>query len=175
LEASAIMIIKLELQKLTKKKFAPFGEIIEVAGAQRILINEGTTERFHDLAKVDVESEGGSTLINIFRGQPKQLPLKINMMERHPLGSQAFIPLQKNPYVIVVAPVNETVSPKDLCAFIAEGDQGVNYKRNLWHHPLLTLTADHDFLVVDRGGPGENCEELWFTEEQGTAQLVLEK
>ena len=167
------MIIK--IKKLTKKNFAPFGDIIEINGAQRILINEGRTERFHDLAKIDVESGGGHTLVNIFRGQPKKQPIQIQMMERHPLGSQAFIPLQKNPYVIVVAPINSTVGPKDLHAFKAEGDQGVNYKRNLWHHPLLTLESNHDFLVVDRGGPGENCEEMWFTKEQGIIQLDLKK
>ena len=95
------------------------------------------------------------------------------MMERHPLGSQAFIPLQTKPFIIVVAAISETVGPNDLHAFRAEGNQGVNYKRNHWHHPLITLENNHDFLVIDRGGPGENCEEMWFTQEQGTAQLVL--
>jgi ureidoglycolate lyase len=173
LEAAAKMTLKIKLQTLTKNNFAPFGDVIETAGAERILINEGTTERFHDLTNIDVGSEGGHTLINIFRGQPRPQPIQIKMMERHPLSSQAFIPLKKNPYIIVVATISKNVGPKDLHAFRAEGDQGVNYKRNLWHHPLLTLENNHEFLVVDRGGPGENCEEMWFTEEQGTAQLVL--
>ena len=167
------MTLKIKLQTLTKNNFAPFGDVIETAGAERILINEGTTERFHDLANIDVESEGGHTLINIFRGQPRPQPIQIKMMERHPLSSQAFIPLKKIPYIIVVAVISKIVGPKDLHAFRAQGDQGINYKRNLWHHPLLTLEKNHDFLVVDRGGPGENCEEMWFTEEQGAAQLVL--
>ena len=167
------MAIKLNVQDLTQKNFTPFGDIIETAGAERILINEGTTERFHDLANIDVASEDGYTLINIFRGQPRPQPIQIKMMERHPLSSQAFIPLKKNPYIIVVATISKNVGPKDLHAFWAEGSQGVNYKRNLWHHPLLTLENNHEFLVVDRGGPGENCEEMWFTEEQGAAQLVL--
>ena len=167
------MIIKLNIQSLTKKNFSPFGDVIETDGAERILINEGTTERFHNLANIDVESAGGQPLINIFRGQPKPQPIQIKMMERHPLGSQAFIPLKKEPYIIVVAAISKNISPKDLYAFQAQGDQGINYKRNLWHHPLLTLENNHDFLVVDRGGPGENCEEIWFTKEQGAAQLVF--
>lgn len=170
---SVKMIFDLNIQRLTKKGFAPFGDVIETTGAEPILINEGTTERFHDLANVDVESADGHTLINIFRGQPRIKPIQIKMMERHPLGSQAFIPLQKNPYIVVVGGMGENIDPKDLHAFRAEGNQGVNYKRNLWHHPLLTLEANHDFLVIDRGGSGENCEEFWFTKNQGTAQLVL--
>ena len=167
------MTLKIKLQTLTKNNFAPFGDVIETAGAERISINVGTTERFHDLANIDVGTEGGHTLINIFRGQPRPQPIQIKMMERHPLSSQAFIPLKKIPYIIVVATISKNVGPKDLHAFWAEGDQGVNYKRNLWHHPLLTLENNHEFLVVDRGGPGKNCEEMWFTEEQGAAQLVF--
>jgi ureidoglycolate lyase len=167
------MIIELKLQKLTRGNFSSFGEVIETDGAERIMINEGTTERFHDLANIDVESDGGHTLVNIFRGQPRPQPIEIKMMERHPLGSQAFIPLQNKPYLIVVAPVGASVSPQELQAFRAEGHQGVNYKRDLWHHPLLVLENDHDFLVVDRGGPEENCTEYWFTEVQGNAQIDL--
>jgi len=89
------MTLKIILQTLTKNNFAPFGDVIETAGAERILINEGTTERFHDLTNIDVGSEGGHTLINIFRGQPRPQPIQIKMMERHPLSSQAFIPLKK--------------------------------------------------------------------------------
>jgi ureidoglycolate lyase len=167
------MILKLDILNLTKKNFSTFGDVIETDGAESILINEGTTERFHNLANIDVESKGGKPLINIFRGQPKPQPIDIKMMERHPLGSQAFIPLKTKPYIIVVAAISKTVGPNDLHAFRAEGNQGVNYKRNLWHHPLLTLESNHDFLVIDRGGPGENCEEIWFTKDQGTAHLVL--
>ena len=161
------------MQDLTRENFAPFGDVIETAGAQRILINKGTTERFHNLANIDVATKGGQPLVNIFRGQPKPQPIQIKMMERHPLSSQAFIPLQKKPFIIIVAAISEHLSPQDLYAFRASGDQGINYRRNLWHHPLLTLESNHEFLVVDRGGPGENCEEVWFTQGQGTAQLVV--
>ena len=147
---------------LTKESFAPFGDVIEVDGAQRIEINEGTTERFHDLAAVDVKSDGGHPLINIFRGQPRLQPIDIRMVECHPLGSQAFIPLRAQTWLVVVAPPGETPDPSQLRAFRAEGHQGVNYHAGVWHHPLLVLKPDHDFLVVDRGGPGDNCDEVWF-------------
>lgn len=167
------MVFELKLQKLTRGNFSSFGDVIETDGAERIMINEGTTERFHDLANIDVESDDGHTLVNIFRGQPRPQPIEIKMMERHPLGSQAFIPLQNKSYLIVVAPFGDRVGPQDLHAFRAEGHQGVNYKRDLWHHPLLVLENDHDFLVLDRGGPEENCTEYWFTAAQGNAQIVL--
>ena len=167
------MSLKLKLQKLSRESFAPFGEVIETAGAEHLIINEGTTERFHDLANIDIESEDGKPLINIFRGSPRPQPIEIKMMERHPLGSQAFIPLQNKSYLIVVAPIGGSVGPEDLQAFEAEGHQGVNYQRDLWHHPLLVLEEGHKFLVIDRGGSGDNCTEHWFTTEQGTAHISL--
>jgi len=85
------------------------------------------------------------------------------MVERHPLGSQAFIPMQNEPWLIVVCDAREEPKPGSLRAFRATGKQGVNYRPDVWHHPLLVLKADQDFLVVDRGGPGENCDEVWFT------------
>ena len=167
------MTLELKPQKLTSDNFAAFGDVIMTDGAERLMINEGTTERFYDLAKVDVESEGGHTLINIFRGQARPQPIEIKMMERHPLGSQAFIPLQNKPYLVVVAPVADSVGPEDLQVFMADGNQGVNYQRDLWPHPLLVLEDNHEFLVVDRGGPEDNCTEHWFTQDQGNAHIVL--
>ena len=163
------MTLKLKPAKLTIKNFSPFGNVIQRDEAKRILINQDTTERFHDLADIDVKTQDGYPLINIFRGQPRPHPIEIRMMERHPLGSQAFIPLQNKPYLVVVAPTGEKVTRNDLRAFIADGNQGVNYKRNLWHHPLLVLEDSHEF---DRGGEGENCVEEWF-EEKSFAQLAL--
>ncbi len=164
----------LVLQPLTREAFAPFGDVIEAAGARTMTINEGTTTRFHDLAAVDTASEGGRPLINIFRGQPRPRPIDIRMMEYHPLGSQAFMPLQASDYLVVVATPADEVGPDDLVAFRAEGTQGVNYRARVWHHPLLVLQPDHDFLVVDRGGDGDNLVEHWFTEEQGNAVIALD-
>ncbi len=156
---------------LTRRAFAPFGDVIETRGAESYPINEGTTERFHDLAAVDVAETEGRPLINIFRGQPRDYPCQITMMERHPLGSQAFFPLSQRPYLVVVAATPSRPGIDDLHAFLASGDQGVNYHRGIWHHPLLTLDQESDFLVVDRGGAGENLEEIWF--DQG-CRLVAE-
>lgn len=157
-------MITLKPEPLTRAGFAPFGDVIETAGAGHYPINEGTTERFHDLSHVDVAEDGGRPLINIFRGQPRELPLAIRLMERHPLGSQAFIPIGPNGWLAVVAPAGDPPGPGDLRAFLAAPWQGVNYHRGVWHHPLIALHAVSDFIVVDRGGGGDNCEEFHFPE-----------
>lgn len=151
----------LGVEPLTKAAFAPFGDVIEVEGAERRLINNGSTERFHDLARVEAEGTEARVLINIFRGQPFAAPIDITMMERHPFGSQAFIPLQGRPFLVVVAQ-DAAGKPGPLRAFLARGDQGVNYWRNVWHHPLLSLEQASDFLIVDRAGMEDNLEEYFF-------------
>lgn len=144
---------------LTQEAFARFGDVIELPGAQHFPINKGFTERHHDLADVDVQMSDGHALISIFRCQPRPSPLQLDLMERHPLGSQAFYPLQDRDWLVVVAGEDDPCDPDNLHAFHATGRQGVNYARNTWHHPLLVLQPDSDFLVVDRGGPGDNLEE----------------
>ncbi|BEU21285.1 ureidoglycolate lyase [Paraburkholderia sp. 22B1P] len=167
----------LAIEPLTREAFAPFGDVIELEGAKQIPINLGTTIRYHDLAKVDVTDEGGRTLVNLFRGQPRALPFEITMMERHPLGSQAFIPLNDKPYLVVVAPAGELDESK-IRAFVTSGWQGVNYAKGVWHHPLLALGEVSDFVVVDRGGDGLNLNEQnlresqWLTEEAMNAVVV---
>lgn len=153
----------LDVRPLTKEAFAPFGEVIETEGAEMRLINNGTTQRFHDLARVEATGEAARVLINIFRGQAFRLPIDIAMLERHPLGSQAFMPLERRPFLVVVAQ-DEGGRPGRTQAFLAQGHQGVNYRRNVWHHPLLALEQASEFLVVDRGGEGNNLEEFFFEE-----------
>jgi len=150
--------LHLKPKPVTKDAFRAFGDVIETAGAERMLINEGTTERFHDLAKVVLGR--GSALINIFRAQPRPTPIAIRMMERHPLGSQAFVALERRPFLVVVAPAGVAPEAAELRAFITDGNQGVNYHPGVWHHPVLALVQETDFLVIDRGGPGENCDEV---------------
>ncbi|CAN7558641.1 ureidoglycolate lyase [Phyllobacterium sp. LjRoot231] len=154
-------IIDLEVRPLTKAAFAPFGDVIETEGAEMRLINNGTTERYHDLANVDVTGEGARVLVNIFRGQAFAPPVDITMLERHALGSQAFIPLQNRPFLVVVAE-DDGGNPGHPAAFLCHGNQGVNYARNVWHHPLISLDETSDFLVVDRGGEGNNLEEFFW-------------
>lgn len=155
----------LKARPLTREAFAPFGDVIETAGARHYPINNGTTERFHDLANVDVSSADGRPLISIFVGQPFVPPVAIRMMERHPLGSQAFMPLDNRPYLVAVAPNGPNDRPGEPVIFLASGLQGVNYAPNTWHHPLIALQAESRFLVVDRGGEGRNLEEAVYADE----------
>ena len=144
----------MKIEALTKAGFAPFGEVIEMDGAQHYPINQGFAERFNDLATVDAEAVN----ISIVVANPRPKPIAITLMERHPLGSQIFYPLQDRPWLVVVCG-----DPKDATsfrAFSATGRQGINYSRNTWHHPLLVLEADSRFLVVDRKGPEANLEEV---------------
>jgi len=145
---------------LTAEAFSVFGDVIETSKeAKNFAINNGFTQRYHDLAKVDVTDNNGHALINIFRSTPLAQPIAIKMMERHPHGSQAFIPMGSNPYIVVVAPAGEFDLSK-IEIFIANSNQGVNYHKGTWHHFCLALGSESDFLVVDRGGEGDNCDVL---------------
>lgn len=152
--------LRLTPQPLTREAFAPFGDVIEASDAVRhFTINAGNTERYHDLAQIEAGPDG-KVIVSIFRGQPRTLPFSVEMMERHPLASQAFIPMSGKPYLIVVAPAGAAPKAEDLRVFLARGDQGVNYATGVWHHPLLALETVCDFLVVDRSGNTPNCDEV---------------
>jgi ureidoglycolate lyase len=155
-------MLTLPLAPLTKAAFAPFGEVIETAGAKAKLINDGFAQRFDGLAGVDVAALGGAVNISLFSGSVRPSPIVIKLMERHPLGSQLFVPLNGRPWLVVVCA--DPRSPSSYRAFSASGQQGVNYARNTWHHPLLVLTDASPFLVVDRAGPGDNLEEVRLAE-----------
>ena len=152
--------MKLKIEMLTRQAFAPFGEVIEIEGAHHYPINQGFAERFHDLARIDTGTQNGETIVSIFRGKPRPRPIEISLVERHPLGSQAFYPLQDRDWLVVVATAEGALSPTTLRAFRASGRQGVNYARNVWHCPLLVLDREDDFLIIDRKGPGNNLEEV---------------
>jgi ureidoglycolate lyase len=145
----------LRVEPLTAESFAAFGEVIHIEAASlSYSINEGTAQRLHALGHIDCSADGGQPLISLVRAQPRPMPFAIRMLERHPLGSQAFIPLGKLAYLVVVAESPDAM-PR---AFLASDGQGVNFRRGCWHHPLLALDAVSDFIVVDRDGPGDNCE-----------------
>jgi ureidoglycolate lyase len=152
--------LELKAMPLTRQAFAPFGDVIELSEHNEIIpINYGLTDRHHDLATVDVASGGGKPIISLFHSRSVAVPFTVEIMERHPLGSQAFFGLGGHPYLVVVGAAGE-FDPMALCAFIARGNQGVNYHRGTWHHYCLSLEQDNDFLVVDRGGAGDNCDEV---------------
>lgn len=153
----------LAIQPLTKSAFAPFGDVVEADPATMRLINGGTTERYHALGHPRALGEDAQLIISLFRGQPRKLPYPVDMMERHPLGSQSFHPLQDRPWLVIVAP-DQDGRPGAPHVFMATGRQGINYHANIWHHPLMALEEISDFLVVDRSGPGNNLEECFYSE-----------
>ncbi|MBD1552235.1 ureidoglycolate lyase [Pseudomonas typographi] len=161
----------LAIEPLAPQAFAPFGDVIDTDGRDFFMINNGSTQRYHKLAEVQTESPEDRAIINIFRAQALQYPLTVRMLERHPRGSQAFIPLLGNPFLIVVAPPGDEPVSGLVRAFISNGRQGINYHRGVWHHPVLAIEQQDDFLVVDRSGPGDNCDEFYFSEPQ---QVLLE-
>jgi ureidoglycolate lyase len=157
---------QLAIEPLTAEAFKPFGDVIEATdNAHHFTINQGYAERFHRLAKVDVTTDEGQPAISIFKARARALPLQLSLLEKHPFGSQAFMPLSGHAYVVVVAMGGDMPDLSTLKCFIASAQQGVNYAKGTWHHPLLAL-QDGDFLVVDRAGPaGEvNCVEVVLNE-----------
>jgi ureidoglycolate lyase len=154
----------LTLEPLNAKAFEPFGEVIEPRAANAIGINDGTAVRHDRLARVQTDSDGEAA-ISLFVGQPRALPFPIRTMERHPLGSQAFMPLDHRAYLVVVARDNGDSYPQPPQAFLASPEQGVSFHAGCWHHPLLTLDQESRFLVVDRVGPGENCQTAQYDQD----------
>ncbi len=153
--------ITLPVAPLHADTFGLFGDVIEAgAKARQYAINQGFATRFHDLARVDVGD--GKVLLNVFRALPRSLPMQLQVMERHPLGSQAFVAMAELPFLVVVAPPAPELVLTDIRCFRAEAGQGVNYAKGVWHHPLVAIGRDCDFLVIDRGGPpGErNLDEV---------------
>jgi len=163
-------ILRLRPAPLTRGLFTPYGDVIESDGNPHYTINDGYAERFSDLAAIDVGAQEGQIRVNIFHALPRALPLPIRMVERHPLSSQAFVGMSERPFLVVVAAPGRTPLASDLHAFVTNGRQGVNYARGTWHHPLIAFATPADFLVIDRGGPGENCDEVFF----GEGEIVLE-
>ncbi len=157
-------IITLKAQALTQDVFAPYGDVIETEGAEHFSINQGTVERYHDLATIELGDDvPGRALISIVRCNVlAHMPHPLSCIERHPIGSQAFIPMGDTPIVVAVAPPGDKVQPDDIRAFVSNGSQGVNYKAGTWHMPAIFLNRQQQMLVVDRGGAGDNCEERRF-------------
>lgn len=156
---------EIAVEPLTREAFAPFGQVIVAdETAHHYPINAGMTERFHDLARIELGGVHARPLLSIFRGKPYQLPLALKMVERHPLGSQAFYPLSPRAFLSIVAP-DESGVPGMPRAFLVPPHHGVNIAMNTWHGVLTPLGTDEaEFLIVDRGGEGNNLEEYFFRE-----------
>jgi len=152
------MSILIHTEPLTAEAFAPFGDVLDTNGAPDMVINEGFADRFHDRARLDFGE--GRAGISLFRARPRSLPYRLALLERHPLGSQAFIPMQAAPWLVTVAP-DENGRPGTPRAFIAAPGQAINYHRGTWHGVLTPLRDSAIFAVVDRIGEGSNLEEYW--------------
>ena len=150
-------VITLRPEPLTRERFAPYGDVIDASHDNVNAMNEARFERFDDLCRIDVAD--GEIAISVTRCRtPTSLPLRIDKVERHPLGSQAFVPMTPCKMVIVVAPPGESVNADELRAFVTSGRQGFNYHRGTWHMPLIAFEAGQEFLIVDRRAGKANCE-----------------
>ena len=148
--------LRLTPAPLNPAAFAPFGEVLAAEGPPDRLINAGRCGRWHDRATLDIAE--GRAGVSIFRSDPVALPYTFDLLERHPLGSQAFLPMASEPFLVVVAPDAGGV-PGGPQAFLAAPGQGVNYRRGLWHGVLAPLGPTGLFAVIDRIGGGANLEE----------------
>ncbi|MBF9033409.1 ureidoglycolate lyase [Rhodobacterales bacterium HKCCE2091] len=148
---------EIRAEPLTAEAFAPFGDVLEAAGAPDRIINAGLCGRFHDRARLDFGPDGRAA-ISLFDAEPRTLPHTCDLLERHPLGSQAFLPMTGHPFLVIVAP-DDGGTPGAPRAFLTAPYQGINFLRNTWHGVLTPLHAPGLFAVVDREGPGTNLEE----------------
>jgi ureidoglycolate lyase len=149
---------RIPVQPLTREAFRPYGDVVEIGDSRHYTINQGWAERYADMARLDLLEDGGAPNVGIVRAKPRQFPLRIELMERHPKSSQLFIPLVARPFLVLVAPPGDR--PENIIAFKTVAGQGINYGRGVWHHPLIALDQSTDFLVVDRHAKDENCDEV---------------
>ena len=140
---------------ISKENFLKFGDVISTKNIEPININNGYAKRFDDIANLNTSKDNGETTISIFAALKRDFPMKIDMMEKHPLGSQAFIPMKETTFLVLVAPEDEKPDIKKIESFIVPPGIGVNYNPGTWHFPLIS-TEDMNFLVVDRKGSGNN-------------------
>ena len=151
------MTITITPKKITKENFAKFGELITTDDIKPVSINDGYAKRFDGIANLDTSKDNGEATISIFSALKRKFPMNIDMMEQHPLGSQAFIPMKETTFLSFVAPNADKPDLDKIEAFIIPPGLGVNYKAGTWHFPLIA-TEDMNFLVVDRKGSGENLK-----------------
>ena len=159
------------IEKLDSNVFSRFGNIIEKKNASELRsINQGTTTRYHNISELDLESKNGNSAISIFSGLPRDLPIEIKIMEKHPIASQSFLPIQDYDWLIIVSEEkNELPDLNTLRCFHVNGDTGITYNKNIWHHPLL-VKKKQDFWVIDRINDKEdasiNLKEYHFTNNE---------
>ena len=142
-------------EKITKDNFSEFGDLISSENVNPIDINMGYAKRFDNLANINTLKNDGKTIVSIFSALKRSFPLKIDMMEKHPLGSQAFMPMKETTFLAFVAPEGDSPIINKIKSFIVPPKNGINYKPGVWHFPLIS-TENTNFLVIDRKGTGKN-------------------
>ena len=140
---------------ISKENFSEFGDMISTKNIEPLEINNGYAKRFDGIANLNTTKDNGEATISIFSALKRNFPMKIDMMEKHPLGSQAFIPMKETTFLVLVAPSSNKLLIEKIQSFIVSPGIGINYKAGTWHFPLIS-TENMNFLVVDRKGPGEN-------------------
>tara|TARA_Y100000590_G_scaffold122428_1_gene140143 strand:- start:355 stop:849 length:495 start_codon:yes stop_codon:yes gene_type:complete len=155
--------------KISRSNFAPYGDLISSDDIKPMDINAGYAKRFDNLANLNTSKDGGETVVSIFSALKRTFPMKIDMMEKHPLGSQAFIPMKETIFLSFVAPSGESPEISKIQSFIIPPKTGINYKPGIWHFPLIS-TENTNFLVIDRKGKGENLIVHKFEKEN----IILE-
>ena len=151
--------------KINRSNFSSFGDLISTENINPIDINAGYAKRFDNLASLDTSKNNGKTIVSIFSAIKRTFPMKIDMMEKHPLGSQAFIPMKETTFLSFVAPPADVPELNKIQSFIIPPKIGINYKAGVWHFPLIS-TEDTNFLVIDRKGNGENLIIHKFNKEK---------
>ena len=154
--------MKIMIEPMSADAFAPFGDLLEAKGMPDKIINQGLCGRFHDRARMDFSD--GRAGISIFHAEKRDLPLKLDLVERHPDGSQAFVPMSHQPFLVVVAE-DQNGTPQNIRAFLTEAGQAINIHRGVWHGVLTPLYDPGLFAVIDRIGEGPNLEEYWLPDE----------
>ena len=149
------MKINVKPKKVSKKNFKRFGQIIDTSKKKYFKINNGFAKRYDNLAKIDTSIKRGSTIVSIFSARKRSFPMKIDMMEKHPLGSQAFVPMEETSFLVFVAPKGERPNLKKIESFRIPKQTGINLNPGIWHFPLIS-TKNMNFLVIDRKGKGNN-------------------
>ena len=158
------MKIKFEPKKVSKKNFKKFGQIIDTSKKKYLKINNGYARRYDNLGKIDTSTKMGKTIVSIFSAKKRRFPMKIDMMEKHPLGSQAFIPMKETSFLVFVAPKGKKPNLKKIETFRIPKQTGINLNPGIWHFPLIS-TKNMNFLVIDRKGKGNNLKIHKFKKE----------
>lgn len=165
------MASQLEIRPLTSSEFAAYGDVIEFEGNESYPINNGMADRYHALARVELGGDDARAVVSLIASRKFDMPRRVDHLEYHPHGSQAFIPLDAGPFIVVVGAAGAAPDVAELRAFVTNGKQGINYHAGTWHHVLLTPYAEMRFICVDRDSPDDNCVDYQISEN---AQPLLE-